>query len=308
MANNSRQNRCPFVSVIIPVYNDSERLFELLGSLDCQSYGRENYEIIVVDNGSDEDPKQIADKFDVRLLYEKDIQSSYAARNKGIGLARGEDIYAFIDSDCKACDNWISEGIKAMQQTNASIVGGKVVFTFSPKKRAAEYYDAISNMQIKENVETRGVGKTANLFVKKKVFDTIGIFPQNIKSGGDVLFTMKATQSGFKLVYAPDACVYHPTRSFSQLIIKTFRVAVGKANIKKMSGDSLQKKSVKLVQSGSIWSLISPWHLKRKMISSGYRVGFLKFISILLVAYNILFVGLLGVLYGKYGKSKTDKK
>ena len=306
MANNSRQNRCPFVSVIIPVYNDSERLFELLGSLDCQSYGRENYEIIVVDNGSDEDPKQIADKFDVTLLYEKDIQSSYAARNKGIGLARG-DIYAFIDSDCKACDNWISEGIKALQQTNASIVGGKVVFTFSPKKRAAEYYDASTNFQFEEKIK-RGTCGGGNLFVKKDVFDSIGLFPQNIKSGGDVLFTMKATQSGFELVYAPDACVYHPTRSFSQLIIKTFRVAVGKANIKKMSGDSLQKKSVKLVQSGSIWSLISPWHLKRKMISSGYRVGFLKFISILLVAYNILFVGLLGVLYGKYGKSKTDKK
>lgn len=307
MANNSRQNRCPFVSVIIPVYNDSERLSELLGSLDCQSYGRENYEIIVVDNGSDEDPKQIADKFDVTLLYEKDIQSSYAARNKGIGLARGEDIYAFIDSDCKACDNWISEGIKALQQTNASIVGGKVVFTFSPKKRAAEYYDASTNFQFEEKIK-RGTCGGGNLFVKKDVFDSIGLFPQNIKSGGDVLFTRKATQSGFKLAYAPDACVYHPTRNFSQLIVKTFRVAVGKANIKKMSENSLQKKSVKLVQSGSIWSLISPWHLKRKMISSGYRVGFLKFISILLVAYSSLFVGLLGVLCGKYGKSKTDKK
>jgi glycosyltransferase involved in cell wall biosynthesis len=292
----------PYVSVIIPVYNDFAHLNDLMISLVNQTYGSHNFEVIVVDNGSDEDVSSITDKFNVTLLYENKVQSSYAARNKGISVAKGE-VFAFIDSDCKADNNWIDEGMKSLEQKDVSLVGGNVIFAFSEKKRAAEYYDAVNNFQFEEKIK-RGTCGGGNLFVKKKVFDIIGIFDGSVKSGGDVMFSRKATESGLKLLYAPKAIVFHPTRTFRQLAIKTFRVGVGKSDINKSQPNSFAEKTPKLVQSGSILSLLSPFELKKKLTKSGYDVGLCKFLAIVFTGYAILAVGALGVLWGSFFKRR----
>ena len=287
----------PFISIIIPVYNDLEGLEKLLPSLTRQSWPADRYEVIVVDNGSKQDPAQITSAHNVTLLYEKDTQSSYAARNKGIQHAKG-DIFAFIDSDCRACEDWLSAAMRTMTQTHADLVGGKVTFTLSEKPRAAEYFDAVSNFQFEEKIK-RGTCGAGNLFVKKEIFDRIGLFPPHVKSGGDVYFSKKATDSGFKLVYAPHAQVFHPARTLSQLLAKTFRVGRGKAAIKILSKSSQKAQSLKVVQTGSIWSLISPANLKKKLQKSGYPVHLPKFIAILSVACCVHFAGALGLLTGK---------
>jgi len=289
----------PFLSVIIPVYNDNKGLEILLESLHHQSYPSDRFEVIVVDNGSAENVQQVTDRHEkVILLYEKDIQSSYAARNKGIGQARG-DIYVFVDSDCRASNNWLKEGIRKLIGENCAMVGGLVTFDFSEKSTAAEYYDAIHNIQIKEKIN-RGTCATCNAFIKKNVFDAIGLFPQQVQSGGDVYFTKKATEKGFTLVYAPKAVVYHPARTFWPLIKKTFRVGAGKAAIRRMSRETIGKGKIKTVQSGKVFDLFNPAALKRKMNQSDYNVSFWKFIQILAVSYGILFAGFLGLLYGKF--------
>ena len=152
MSEDAQPGRPPFVSVIIPVYNDLAHLRKLLGSLANQAYGGENFEVIVVDNGSDEDISGIINEFGVSLLYENNVQSSYAARNKGVDAAKGK-VFAFIDSDCVADKSWVEEGVKGLEQTGISLVGGRVVFAFSAKKRAAEYYDAVSNFQFAEKIK-----------------------------------------------------------------------------------------------------------------------------------------------------------
>ena len=302
IVNEQPDNPSPFVSVIIPVYNDLINLRKLLASLADQTYPRARYEVIVVDNGSAEDVSKVTDDFDVTLLYENEIQSSYAARNKGIAAARGE-VFAFIDSDCKASDGWVAEGIGVLQEMNSDMVGGKVTFAFSDRTRAAEYYDAVNNFQFEEKIK-RGTCGGGNTFVKRSVFDKIGMFDPNMKSGGDVVFARKATTSGLKLVYAPRAEVFHPTRSFSQLAKKTFRVGAGKADITKRSNESAGK--VKLVQSGSIRSLLSPVVLKKKLDKAEYKVGAFKFLAILMTGYGILFAGFAGLIFGKYLK-KTSR-
>lgn len=197
-------------------------------------YPQDIFEIIIVDNKSTDNTKEIVKRYPVKLLEENEVQSSYAARNKGIKYASG-DILAFIDSDCIASPRWLIEGVRPFSD-NADLVGGKVEFYFSKRKTASEMYDSITNMQIKHNIKERNVAKTANLFVKASLFDEVGMFPHHATSGGDVQWTAMATRAGYKLVYAPDAIVKHPTRTLKELLKKQYRV--GKGKMKALNAES----------------------------------------------------------------------
>lgn len=219
----------PTVSVIVPAYNAEKDIAKLIESLLELDYPKELLEIIIVDNNSNDQTKKTVKQYPVKLLEEKNIQSSYAARNKGIRNAKSE-IIAFIDSDCVATPQWIKEGVNAFVPESADLVGGKVEFTYS-ENSAAELFDSITNMQVKFNIKESAVAKTANLFVKSSLFDKIGMFPYWVKSGGDVQWTGKATQNGFSLIYTPGAIVKHPARSLTALIKKQYRVGRGLVHI-----------------------------------------------------------------------------
>jgi len=245
-----------FVSVVLPVYNDSSRLRECLDALDNQTYRKEKYEVIVVDNNSTEDLKTIVNRFQQAHYVFEAKPGSYAARNKGILKAKGE-VFAFIDSDCLPQPHWLQEGVRALEENAADLAGGKVTFTFSSEKSPAELYDSITNMQIKENIETRKVSKTANLFSYRHVFDEIGLFPAHLKSGGDVMWTKKATDAGFKMVYAPAAEVFHPARTFWPLVQKQYRVGGGQVEVLQTQGHALSS-----VAKGALKSVLKPPSIK----------------------------------------------
>ena len=235
----------PFVSVIIPVFNDSARLKSCLQALEAQTYPQHLYEVIVIDNNSTEDIRAIATEFK-RVFDSESTPGSYAARNKGISLAKG-DIFAFIDSDCLPVAQWIEQGIKVLQAETADLVGGEVTFTFSPQKTLSEIYDSMTNMQIEQNIQERKVCKTANLFVQKYVFQSVGLFPNGLKSGGDVIWTKKATDIGFKLVYAAEAEVLHPARRLLPLLKKQYRVGRGQPHIWSKQGQTKKQMLLKTI-------------------------------------------------------------
>ncbi len=79
-------------------------------------------------------------------------------------------------------------------------------------------------MQIEDNIKERNVATTANLFAKKEIFNKIGLFPDYVKSEGDVQWTNKATRKKYSLVYVLKAIVMHPARSLKNLIKKQYRV------------------------------------------------------------------------------------
>lgn len=238
-SNNNTQIK---VSIIAPVYNAENELGKLLDSLINLDYPQDLVEIIIVDNKSTDNTREIVKKYPVKLLEEIDVQSSYAARNKGIKYASG-DILAFIDSDCIASPKWLIEGVRPFSD-GADLVGGKVEFYFSKRESAAEMYDSITNMQVEHNIKDRNVAKTANLFVKSFLFDEIGMFPGTVVSGGDVQWTSMATRAGCKLVYAPEAIVKHPTRTLKELLKKQYRVGKGKMKALNSEDRSSDKKSL----------------------------------------------------------------
>jgi glycosyltransferase involved in cell wall biosynthesis len=86
-----------YVSVIIPTYNSAEFIIQALDSVLNQTYT--NYEVIVIDDGSTDNTRQILEpyQFKINYIYQKN-QGVAAARNKGIEVAKGE-LIAFLDAD-----------------------------------------------------------------------------------------------------------------------------------------------------------------------------------------------------------------
>jgi glycosyltransferase involved in cell wall biosynthesis len=221
----------PFVSVIIPVYNDSERLKACLRALSDQTYPRESFEIIVVDNGSDIPVgPDVAASGQVIVALET-RPSSYEARNKGISLARG-DILAFADSDCVPAPDWIEKGVaRLLSVTGCGLVGGRVqVFAQDPAHPTmVELYESVMGFQQEYYITKQKFSGAGNLFTFKHVVDEVGGFNSSqLKSAGDVEWGWRVFSHGFKLVYGTDVCVAHPARrSLRQLHKRATRIAGG---------------------------------------------------------------------------------
>lgn len=235
----------PFVSVIIPVYNDPERLKICLQALEEQTYHRSSYEIIVVDNGSDESIEPIVAEFTQAEASFEPHPGSYATRNKGLSLARGE-VIGFTDSDCIPATDWIEKGVKNLLRVpNCGIIGGRIDLFFQDPDHptAVELFDKyIMNFEQSKNIEENSFSVTANLFTFKCIVEHVGGFDSELKSRGDVEWGHRVVSFGYTLNYADDVCVAHPARrSFAQLRQRMIRLTGGFEDLSRKNSSLLLK-------------------------------------------------------------------
>ena len=267
----------PFVSVIIPVKDAELTLHATLSALENQSYPRNKFEVIVVLNNTNDSSQAIAEKHNVVILAENSVESSYAARNRGVREARGE-VYAFLDADCTADQHWIEHGLIHICESNANLVGGNIRFSLGENPSIANYYDSICFMQQEHAIRSRNVAFTANLFVRKEVFADIGPFPQ-VQSGGDIAFTQHATEAGHKLSYSDKAIITHPPRTFHELLKKSKRIASGKTGRSK--SPLLSRPQIR-----HLW----PWDLSRSLKTKNYRLSVYDWMKLWLLHWIFLVV------------------
>lgn len=229
----------PYISVIIPVFNNSHNLSRTLQSLSMQTHPSIQFEVIVIDNGSNDNPKAIVEKFGVKYIEEYLYMGSpYSARNRGIEAAKG-DVIALLDTTCTVVPTWITSGLEAIQ-SGSDLVGGDVVFDIDDSSNIGEIYDSLINIRMKDSIQRRGVAKTTNLFVNKSVFETIGLFPEGIRSGADVSWSANAVKAGFKLSFSEEAKAIIQPRKLGPLIKKQYRVAKGQVAIWREHGGFLK--------------------------------------------------------------------
>ncbi|NLF42267.1 MAG: glycosyltransferase, partial [Bacteroidales bacterium] len=215
----------PKVSVIIPVYNDYSRLKNCLSALRKQDYPSDLIEIIVVDNKSNYIPDWISEQEGIQFLREGNRKSSYAARNTGIRNSSG-DILAFIDADCEPCPDWIQNGVLRFKDKGIEVLAGAIMFTSNGRDTFWEGIDSKMHLQQSINASL-GSATTANLFVRRGVFDQQGLFPE-WRSGADSFWVEQYTK-GNPLEYEASAVVKHPKRGFSSLLKKRWRIGYGMA-------------------------------------------------------------------------------
>lgn len=228
----------PFVSVIIPVYNDAARLRTCLQALLGQTYPSECFEIVVVDNGSTEDLSTgLLDDARIRVVHEA-VPGSYAARNRGLEVATGQ-VLAFTDADCLPVAAWLQEAVGALTtQPPADLVGGPVQLFFEGDgpSSAAELYEARHGF-------TQGLAHgqdfsvTANMVTWRSVFDRVGDFDATLKSAGDAEFGRRVAAAGGLLRYAPSAVVRHPARATTEeLVARVRRITGGTVDMNRNAG------------------------------------------------------------------------
>lgn len=241
----------PFVSIIIPVFNDARRLGRCLDMLQQQRYPKERFEVIVVDNGSTDDlAASVCERDWVKVLSES-RPSQYAARNTGVAAARGE-ILAFIDSPCLADPGWIETGVASLIESPNKIAAGRIEL-FPRDKNAPtsiELYEMWAlGFEQQTYVSKYRFGATGNLFLHRKTFDAIGGFDEITKSCGDVEFGQRAHALGYEVVYVDELVVRRPARrTLKNIYTKTVRMIGGMYELKKRNKCSFPVLDISFMQ------------------------------------------------------------
>lgn len=204
----------PKISIVIPVYNAISTIDLCLESILNLNYPNNKFEIIVVDNGSDDGSDEVVKKHNVKLFYETLLKSSYQARNKGIVNSNGE-LIVFTDSDCIATPNWLTNLVKDWHDTSIGCYAGEVL-AYKPHTLVEKYSDRkqmISN-KLALKCEYMPYTVTANTSYRKEVFERIGLFNPRLFSGGDNDFSWRMQKkTDLQIKYEPDAIVYHKHRT-----------------------------------------------------------------------------------------------
>lgn len=220
----SASTRSPLVSVVVPTHNRPERLRTCLAALSAQDLPRDEYEVIVVDDGSSMPLDGIAEPFrpNVRLtLLRQQNAGPAAARNAGALRAAGA-LLAFTDDDCEPASDWLSVLWGLHQHHRDALLGGHTInaLTGNPCAEASQLlvdylYDYYRGGEARRSSTGRMRGPrfftSNNLAASSAIFRAIGGFDVTfpLAAGEDRELCDRWQERGYRLLYAPQARVRH---------------------------------------------------------------------------------------------------
>jgi len=220
-------NDVSLVSVIIPVYNDVAGLVVTLRSI-AQMKSDLRREVIVCNDGGPAAISDVTARHGCREVRLPSNAGSYAARNAGLEVAKG-DVIAFTDADQAVAPDWLDAGVSALMVSD--YVGGRVVVISDVESDAWIRYDKARAFPVERYIE-QGFAPTANLFIRRTVLDRVPEFNSGLRSGGDYEFGLRVKAAGLSQQYAANVITYHPARDRMQQLSKLRRVATGHATIR----------------------------------------------------------------------------
>jgi cellulose synthase/poly-beta-1,6-N-acetylglucosamine synthase-like glycosyltransferase len=203
----------PTVAVIVPVRNGEATIRTCLDALLAQDWPRQVLELIVVDNRSTDATQAVVAQYPVRLVEERDVQSSYAARNRGVAESHAE-LLAFTDADCVPDPGWVRALATAFEDHGVGLAAGPIEAWRA--ERLVERYQAVRALRAERTVRhpVLPFAQTANAACPRVVFDAVGGFDAACTFGGDLDFCWRVQRStGLRLTYEPAALVRHRHRT-----------------------------------------------------------------------------------------------
>jgi GT2 family glycosyltransferase len=203
----------PFVSIILPIYNRRAWVQEQLESLERQTYPRDRFEVIVVDNGSRDGAwefvQERAKTTAIRLsCYKNDdpVKVPAASRNFGIRRALGTFV-GFTDSDCQTEKNWIREMVAAFRDDTGIVEGRTIPVPGDP---------ASPMCRIKVIDGSRSLFDTCNIMYRKSALLEVGGFARDFYENGypryygeDLDLGYRVKERGWGVEFAADAIIMH---------------------------------------------------------------------------------------------------
>ncbi len=201
------RNYTPFVSVIIPFRNESHNILTSLESLENQSYPKDKFEVIYVNDSSEDDSlKKITDakkSFNIKVVSvpEDFYQSAHKKRAIKFGLKNSSgEIIVTTDADCTHHIHWLRNMLSAFD-SDTGFVSGPVKFV-----EEDSLFEKLQKLEFSGLVLTGagliGIGKplicnAANIAYRKTAFDSVNGFDDqlNLSSGDDELLMQKIARA-----------------------------------------------------------------------------------------------------------------
>lgn len=305
-----------FYSIIIPTYNRSRGLINALNHLIGQTVLKDNYEIIVVDDGSTDDTESVVESFRLKVekpeikYFKTENGGPAKARNFGIEKTRGEFIF-FTDDDCAVPSNWMETLLLGLKRyPKAAGAGGWYLPLESEmektagfwRKRYARYVtyrmfiNSYGQYEILSNDPFRCFGvsayNTANICYKKEVLQKVGGFKEDFYWPGaeDNELAFRITLSGYPLLYIPFYVIDYNIRDFKEFVKLYFHRGANNYLLRTIHFRTLEELRPGFIgEFGSLASFLSRFLGPEKMMA------FLEWISI-----NA------GIMYMKNELSKCD--
>ena len=232
-------------SIVIATYNRLEELRELFDSFHSLATDKEDYEIVISDDGSTDLTREFISSqksfFNIVYLFQKN-QGPGAARNYAMSKARGA-YFIFIDSDVILPSNYLQSVSSFLDNNDIDAFGGPDTYhpSFSPLLKAINY----SMTSFLGTGGTRGsknsIGKyyprSFNMGISKEIYFKIGGFGK-LRHGQDMDFSARIYKAGFKVGFIEDAFVYHKRRtSLKKFYNQIHNWGVARINLGKMHSE-----------------------------------------------------------------------
>ncbi len=206
-------------SIIIPVYNRPQEMEELLLSLTKQTY-KEDFEVVVVEDGSSYSCKEIIDTFintlNITYLFKKNTGAGQS-RNYGMRHAMG-NYFIILDSDVLLPKFYLKNVSDRLENNFSDAFGGadSAHHSFTSLQKAINY--AMTSVLTTGGIrgKKKAIGKfqprSFNMGLSKVAFEKTGGF-SDMKYGEDIDLTFRLWENGFETQFIETAYVYHKRRS-----------------------------------------------------------------------------------------------
>ena len=214
------------VSIIVLTYNSEKTIEKCIKSLIEQDVKDIRYEIITLDGGSKDETLRILERYNVSVIVAPRTTIGWG-RNKGVELSRGKFI-AFIDSDCIADRHWLETLVNAIVHAQDNVVG-----IGGPNLVPRDIPSTIKAIMFMQRTFLGSGGTPAtyefnkvryvysipncNAIYRKSVL-TFERYDDQLNVGEDADINYRLTKKGFRLLYIPNAIVWH----YQYLSVKDF--------------------------------------------------------------------------------------
>lgn len=211
------------LSIIICTYNRSKLLAQCFDSILKSQGSLESVEVLVVDNGSEDDTKKVCEEYRLkfkkfRYIYEKNIGLSNA-RNTGWKNANSDWIF-YLDDDAEVFRSTINVALKIIDKTSSDIIGGLYLptYTFGKPIWFPDSYGSNGSLNdtLIEPDHFNGYACGGVMLCKKSLLSDLhgfssqfGVRGRNLGYGEETELQYRARKKGYKISYDPSLRIMH---------------------------------------------------------------------------------------------------
>lgn len=236
-----------FVTVAVSTRNRLRTLGDCIESVLAQTYPKDAFEIVVVDDGSTDGTAAVAQRFvgdgppTVRCVHQPHVGLS-VARNRAIADGRG-DLICFLDDDAVATPTWLQAmAAAANRHPDVECFGGRLLLRLEGRApRTCEAESLGATLDLGSHEQTVTLVKGSNMAIRRSAFARIGLFnPALVWRGDEDNWLRRLHDAGGRALYVPDGLVWHrrlPADLAMWKLLKTrFGWGVGQIQFKRETG------------------------------------------------------------------------